>query len=143
MMRRSISILVLAGFVASQLAVFPHAHPTADHERDSRPHVHLTGHAHSHAHPHTHRHQAGHDTKVSAGVVAAEQHDSDAAYLPNSGPARSGAASSLLHMLVTLSNEACTISIPTQIGGRAGTIPCPDSLPDDGPLFLNLRTLRI
>jgi hypothetical protein len=141
MFRRTISSAVLMGFLASQLAMFPHAHAAESPDHHARPHVHVGGHAHSHDDPHP-TPQSDHEHPPCG--FHAEPHDHDAVYLPNSGPAQASSGSSVTQMVVALLNvDPRPVPLANIASARSGTRPCPDALPDDGPLFLDLRTLRI
>jgi hypothetical protein len=95
MLRRGLSIVLILGYVASQLAAVPHAHSGDPFHQNhaSAPHVHLswfgdTHHAHRHnRHDHGDHQPAGRSETAlpfSSGVVqsAGHDHDADAIYLP-------------------------------------------------------------
>lgn len=94
MIRRCKTAVLLLAYLASQVAVLPHAHGAgevdmpADH--DVRPHVHFLGATHSHGHGHPHHHHGegaahSHALPVKSEPASDEVpgHDSDAVYLPN------------------------------------------------------------
>src|SRR5882724_3954977 len=82
MFRSLVSIAVLLGFVAGQLAALPHAHAFASlaeqRQHDARPHVHV-GHSHGHEHDHHHDSPSGEQEVPND---RSDGHDADALYLP-------------------------------------------------------------
>jgi len=146
-MRSCVSLLVLVGFLASQLAVFPHAQAAMTHDPD-RPHVHLGGHSHEHSHADGHRHIHRHaKSKQSspAKLLGAVDHDSDVVYLPPSGQLNRHEVRAAVDHLSQLSVVA---------GDAQDTLACvgdfmipiaeaSESLPDGRHLFLELGSLRI
>lgn len=79
MFRRCVSLLVIAGFLASQLAAVPHAHggasPEGRREHDAAPHFHWAWLSHA-AHHHDHSHSpSGHEHSHS-GPQSRDQNDS-------------------------------------------------------------------
>jgi hypothetical protein len=147
MFRSAVSSLALVGYLASQLAMFPHAHAAATPDLDSKPHVHMRGHSHSHSHPHSHNHGApASDAKLPpVGEQGSQDHDQDALYLPNFGPARLQSSDNPLSQVLfgLLSIDGPTVAPTTAEMTAAGFLPAPDFLPDESLLFLDLRTLRI
>lgn len=147
MFRRIISSLALAGFLVSHLAAFPHTHAAVTADHGAKPHLHLGGHAHAHGHAHPHDHESltPEDEELPVDGQISQDHDRDALYLANSGPANSLSGSGSLSqlMLVFLCIDTGMTAAVVAGPSTAGALPLPDSLPDDGPLFLDLRTLRI
>ena len=149
MFRRCVSLLVLLGFIAGQLATVPHAHGanchSGGHEHDSRLHFHLGGHDHPHRHDQGGRHGAvpGESFPVPGGSTGKQDHDADAIYLAD------GAAIALAAGHESAGGAATFVSaeVPGKVwqfdGGAAAPFHPPDSLPAVGKLFLTLRTLRI
>jgi hypothetical protein len=104
MLRRSLSMLVMLGYLAGQLAAVPHAHaddPAHEHQL-ALPHIHLAdlggvAHGHKHGHGHVHRHEAPASQREGAShhdrLQGSGDHDEDAIYLPTPayGSAISGA----------------------------------------------------
>lgn len=91
MLRRSLTLIVMLGFVSGQTIAQPHAHAASitpvDH--DSRPHFHLSlfshfEHSHEPEHAHHHHANGSHSHSPSADEHSRrDDHDSDAVYLPN------------------------------------------------------------
>jgi hypothetical protein len=90
MFRRSVSIIVMFGFVTGQMAAFPHAHAENGEpfDHDARPHIHLSwfehvGDCHNDGHAHHHDHDGDDSQRRSLDTnVDHDDHDSDAVYLP-------------------------------------------------------------
>lgn len=165
MFRRFISFLVIAGLLASQLAVLPHAHAGMSAEErqqhDATPHFHCQGLSHDHGHDHSHgghSHKHGDPSRESA---------------PNQ-PANDSTGSFPPFGLVGLDHDATAVFVPVQAsvpktandGGSAATavlIPIviydftdvrlglrraplwhpPDAVLDGSDTYLTLRNLRI
>ena len=157
MFRRCISILVLVGFLAGQLAAAPHAHggysAQQQREHDAKPHVHV-GHG-GHTHPH-HSHSAtpkSHSPKTdatpSSGPVqlagdCSFDHERDAVYLATGAISAAGIkeqGSDIGELSVDPVANVASLLAPA----------CRDVPPFHPPdreafvakLFLTLRTLRI
>jgi len=148
MFRSLVTIAVLLGFVAGQLAAVPHAHAFASlaeqRQHEARSHVHL-GHRHTHGHGH---HHDGHD---DAPVVPdrGNSHDTDAIYLPPSHlPATGSVAVGKAgqdHRFQSGHWVSTLISRAFQDKPIVGTVPWhpPDTGASSCALYLKLRTLRI
>jgi hypothetical protein len=148
MFRSLVSIAVLVGFIAGQLAAMPHAHAFAtvaeQHRHDSRPHVHL-----GHSHGHGHRHQC--DSHDNEPVVpdGGSTHDADATYLPPTHlpatipvsveKAGQDHRAQIGHWVSTF--FSCALQIKPSIGHACWHPPDADA--PSCALFLKLRTLRI
>jgi hypothetical protein len=138
--------LVIAGWLAAQLAALPHAHP-GDGPHDPRPHVHLgglMGHSHPHAHFHATKDPLSAD-ESACGLCCLPAHDDDACYcaadvtsaLASKGPANDSQPS------------IRSLAATARCGTAASTAPA-DVAPlersewlSGPPRFLMLRTLRI
>jgi hypothetical protein len=169
MFRRCVSLLVIAGFLASQLAVIPHTHGAASaeeqREHDATPHCHIghAHHGHSHAHcGHTHAHShPGKPTEESvtgspdesanqplgAGRCGAE-HDASAIFV--SGQACTASPASPRDQGPLTWQTAPLAALPGWLGQLAGGVPSsaprwhpPDEVSDASDIYLTLRTLRI
>src|SRR4051794_40042770 len=90
MLRRSVSIIVMLGFVIGQMAAFPHAHAANGEpfDHDTRPHIHLAwfehvGDCHNDGDAHHHDHDGDRSQPDSPDAnIDHDDHDSDAVYLP-------------------------------------------------------------
>ena len=147
MFQRVVSILVLIGFIAGQLAAVPHAHcgysPAEQREHDARPHVHVG--SHSHDHSHSHSHASGSKSPDSPDYPPAREeveHDADAVSLP----------SGVFTACSREDQRTLTSSYPIIAADVAAQLPLPAALaPADPPdvrspgakVFLKLRNLRI
>lgn len=156
MFRCRLSILVLLGFFANQLAMIPHAHAADLPGHDSRPHVHLAGlssasHTHNHQHGHEHSDSHRHDSRShtptdqpQVGIEPLTDHDVDALYVPVGS----------VNSASFLSQKAVDQQVPVQLWLVATdelvltSLAQPFWLPHDESrdgcqLFLRLRNLRI
>jgi hypothetical protein len=162
MFRRCVSLLVIVGLFASQLAAIPHAHGATSSEEqqkhDAKPHIHLFGHC-SHSHSHSHAkddHHHHHDSIPSedesanhplAPISDVPEHDSDAFYFVAS-PSIFAGSTTQIHTI-----SAMVMALQTPTAGWAGEhqaesargLPWhpPDTVLDDSETYLTLRTLRI
>lgn len=162
MFRHCVSLLVIVGLLASQLAAVPHAHgatsPEEQRKHDATPHIHLFGngsHSHSHSHAkddHHHHHESvpsddGSANQPLAPGGDAPEHDSDAFYFVAS-PSVFAGSTTQVH---TISELLVALQAPAAgwAGGRqaefARGLPWhpPDTVLDDSEAYLTLRTLRI
>lgn len=163
MLQRGIALLVIVGFLASQLAAIPHAHScystTQQQKHDSTPHVHLSWlgsshHHHDHLHggrPHSHPHVKHH------GSTPVEKHD-DSAPIQDSEDHDASAISIAVPLGLPISSSQATAGTETsQLPAIAVPIVChsdlsrfqpicwhpPDSAWADSHLYLSLRNLRL
>ncbi len=162
MFRRLVSLLVLAAYTVSYLAVVPHAHASAaDGEQqrlESAPHIHLEwftgGHSHSPAstEPHTHEAQTCSHAAPPAGTEPNEHgrvdspHGADAVFVPHANIASSRELKPI---------DAAQLSAAWHDGSTTAIVLAqnpslqfwmwrpPDKVQDDSELYLSLRTLRI
>ena len=158
MLRRSISLLVLAAFAVAQLATIPHAHEGIEgDDHGAVPHVHMArlgGDHHENDHGHGHSHD-GHSHACQqeqpetagqacmAGVPA--DHDEDAVYLPSltTSTFRSGVGNLGLS-LATLWVPVDPLQVPTMLADGSCFVDSGPPLCGGGcALYLSLRTLRI
>ena len=153
MLRRSVSLIVMLGFVIGQIVAFPHAHADgrqpADH--NARPHIHLAWLAHgSHSHDgdHCHHHNAdGSHSHSPTPATKTEQddHDSDAVYLPSdigvSLPTKSVTSLDNFEIISTLTIAVVpsTTSVTDCVTGPFFSGDCSPAC----PLYLALCALRI
>ena len=142
-----------------------HAHCGADAEAHTRrcggrPHQHRHGGGHSHAHGHDHKHghsdhnQGGHDDQQSrkrpcgqqlAGTTSGD-HDADAVYAADAGPATPVQKSLADHDGSLLAWAAVASASPVAINSRELPSQFSESINDAAPscaLYLTLRTLRL
>ena len=164
MFRRCVSLLMIAGMFASQLAAIPHAHGATSREEqrkhDATPHFHWFGncqHCHSHSHSHAHgkndhhRHETASEHDKSDRETPPDgnslDHDADALYLgggTNCTMVSSTQVSSARILLTTLQ-----VPVATSICGieakevRGLSWRPPDQVIDGSEIYLTLRTLRI
>jgi hypothetical protein len=151
-LRRCVAILLLLGFIANQLAVFPHAHSECpDPHRPAAPHVHLAGghwHEHElsrHEHPHG---EAAHPPNAIAAALhgPSTRHDADAFYPPigtGSLLTAKRQASGVAGQPTCAALHADAARLPTDSRGLAAIFHPPDGPSVGGKLYLTLRTLRI
>lgn len=167
MFRRCVSLLVIAGFIASQLAAIPHAHGAASaeqqREHDATPHFHWgwLGHAdddHGHSnsgHGHSHPGQeiSGGSEPPSDGSegqplgtgLSSSDHDADAFFIPK----QAASASSAKNQLVSAWQFAALAPPPDWIGDLQASEQLsvrwhpPDEVLDGSDRYLTLRNLRI
>jgi hypothetical protein len=161
MFRRSISWLVIAGFVASQMAAIPHAHggmsPAEQLRHNATPHFHCHSHCHG-DHDHSHGEQVHkHSVQRQAARVAfdgelllkgpsdAEHHDAFAVFMPLQTGVVSAPGQNLAHasQLTTIFSPA--ESLHESYSSRNGTLRWhpPDKVEDASGTYLTLRNLRI
>ena len=155
MARRCTTTLLMMAYLASQLAMVPHAHGASGEnqpcDHNARPHVHVAcfdhvGHSHDDGHTH---HQECVDSNSLAAVsdtsTRQDDHDSDAVYLPNdpwgSLPTKSVASSGNLQVISTL--VTAVAHTPTAISECLSDVNSPDECSPGCPLYLALRALRI
>jgi len=160
MFRRIVSIVVVLGLLAGNLAAVPHAHSgmtAAEHEaHDATPHFHLptacgglSGHSHGPGHAHQHFH-GDRTPSASANVpviasLAAIDHDSNAIYTPDSVGRNSNVdtAAAVPSRLLASPSFEWAISGDAAHASRWQKAPQEESRGDTAPLYLVLRTLRI
>ncbi len=169
MFRRGVSFLVLVGFLASQLAVMPHAHgsatPEEQQKHDAAPHFHCAwlghsdhdhhhghssaGHGHSH---HATQHEGGLKSStdssdgqsLTSGLRGAD-HDADAIFVSE----QAATASRSTDQLVSAWQLVGSAPLPTCLGDvQSGLGPSPrwhppDEVLDASDTYLTLRNLRI
>ena len=166
MFRHFICLVTAAGFVASQMAITPHAHGSGSaelqREHDANPHVHWGScdddhHAHTHGesgHSHSgHHHQqetsaspSESSTEQPFGVVSPEEHDADAIYLP-----ATDFSAYLLSRTHSLSKSVQVAEVPAPLvlcgehpgAGQPIRRHPPDDVTDGSETYLILRNLRI
>lgn len=163
MFRRTVSLLIIVGMLASQLAAVPHAHGATSEEakrkHDATPHFHWFGHcsnckSHSHDHGkhcHQHEHPTSEDRpterKESQPVGDTMDHNADAIYVVGGTTLTVGSATqqaavqsvlAALQMPIATSIVAVEVVIPAERTWRP-----PDQVLDDSDAYLTLRTLRI
>jgi hypothetical protein len=159
MLRRSLSIALILGYLASQLAAVPHAHGGSSENQSSghnvRPHIHISsfnlfdhshdrhsddGHAHHHECDDSHSHSAS-----SSSNAEHDDHDNDAVYLPNdtgfSLPSKSVVSLDCLQSVSTLAIAA--IATPAARSEPSAVAYSPGECSLGCPLYLALRALRI
>ncbi len=150
MFRRGMSILVLLGFFANQLAMIPHTHGGDWPEHESQPHIHLAaaGHSHSHDHDHQHghRHHGDLDTAAEQPQDAMEplgEHDANALYF--SGLKVFTDSSSWLKGVQQTDSQQPLVTAAKFLDQIADSFwqPPPDDPHQSCPTFLRLRNLRI
>jgi hypothetical protein len=136
-------------YLASQLAIVPHAHgrsgegQSSDH--DARPHFHVSWFGHA-EHDHHHDHVGGQSRPHSSEPDTDRgDHDSDAIYLPNdtglSLPGQSFVAPDNLQVVSTLTVAAAPV--PTANSNRVADAFFAGECSPGCPLYLALRALRI
>jgi hypothetical protein len=155
MFRRVVSLLVLFGFIAGQLAAVPHAHgglsPAEQREHDARPHVHVGSHSHNHGHSHG-EHSHSH-TSTSKSPNAAEQspargmdprveHEADAVYLP-CGVSRPGATEDQRTLTGAIPMIATNVALQLTLPAASAPVHHPHVQSPGTKVFLKLRNLRI
>ena len=166
MFRGCVSLLVLIGFLASQLATIPHAHGAASAEEqrnhDATPHFHGNSPSHSHSHSgrnhaHPHHTPAKPQSKTSADSSSGEltgrlagadhrgaEHDADAIFVNARAVDRSSttdrAASALQLAVLAL---PCAGSAASSIATPTLRWHPPDIVLDASDSYLTLRNLRI
>lgn len=159
MFRRCVSLLMIVGMFASQLAAIPHAHGATSREEqrkhDATPHFHWFGHCHSHTHgKHDHHHQQDQTSKNDTSdrqtprpAGTDSDHDADAVYLASgtsctldSGAQVSSVRILLFALQVPVAPSNCGID-----GKAVRGLPLrpPDQVLDGSEIYLTLRTLRI
>ncbi len=166
MFRRCVSVLLIAGFLASQLAVIPHAHRAASaaerQRHNATPHFHCewfghAGHNHGHSHPghgHSHpgpQHEGTKPASDNSGGqplgtgLSGVDHDTDAIFLPS----QAAVVSNVKVQVVAAWELALLARIPDWLSDlQASPGPLiqwhpPDAVLDDSDSYLTLRNLRI
>jgi hypothetical protein len=166
MFRGCVSLLVLVGFIASQLAVMPHAHGAASAEEqrnhDATPHFHWNSLSHSHSHSghnHAHPHHTSAKPRSKTSVdstsddsttrlAGADQyyaeHDADAIFVNahavygSGSPDRAASVSQVAILALPCVGSATSpIATPTLRWHP------PDIVLDASDSYLTLRNLRI
>lgn len=161
MFRRCLSLCLIAGFFASQLAGVPHAHGAVSGETQhaAKPHFHFgCDHYHGHSHSgcrHSHdgqpnqnasesRHEAG--SRSLAIGLPSEEHDADAIFV---GEHTAVIAASKVkidtaaHSIVAFAPLAASLDPCGLIAQTSRTLRPPDQVLDDSDTYLTLRNLRI
>lgn len=165
MFRRSVSVLVIAGFLANQLAVIPHAHGAASTDEQQKhnatPHLHCEWHDHAvydHAdHDHGHSHSGnGHKGNAKPSSNDSEgpslaiglcgvDHDIDVIMVS----IQATTASRSQNQVVSEWQFAALAPLPTCLGefqssfGQSTRWVSPDKVLDGSDIYLTLRNLRI
>lgn len=161
MFRRCLSLLVIAGLLASQLAVIPHVHGSATPEEQQKhnatPHIHCawlghSGHDHSHSgkghsHPGSHHDEGakpatddsdGHPLAIG---LSGADHDTDAIFVSDQAATASRQVSAwqpaALAPLFTGINDLRSRQSPSPRWHP------PDEVLDASDTYLTLRNLRI
>lgn len=162
MFRRCVSVLLLLGYVAGELATVPHAHGGLSVEQqtqhDARPHIHLGpfAHRHEHGHPpagHSHRHLSDHEPAGEADQSPAEshpsgsEHDRAAIFFPSGTAAHSPGRN---QTTATSTKQSSALAVGLAAAGFDGrvrpscvAIHAPDVGPPHAKRFLTLRNLRL
>ena len=150
MFRCGLSILVLLGFFANQLAMIPHNHAVDWPGHGTRPHIHLASSSHSHSHGHDHHHGHSHHGGSKKPVEQPQdsmeplaEHDANALYVPG-GEIHGVSASSLKCAKQTHSQQSL-VSGAEFLDHVAASFwqPPPNDPHRSCPTFLRLRNLRI
>jgi hypothetical protein len=162
MFRRCISLLVIVGLFASQLAAVPHAHVGISLEElqkhDATPHFHCSwlchdDHGHDHSHGgHSHQHESPlKPVKQSADEplpdgVAVLNHNANAVYAPTHASAvaagkQQDIPTSSLVLAAVCASQAYIPAIDWDKVSRHGHPP--DAVLDGSDTYLTLRNLRI
>jgi hypothetical protein len=154
---RAITILVLLGYLAGQMAAMPHAHATAHADHPWQPHVHLSvddaAHVH-HSHDGRHHHDDGrHDDDIdppnaNGALVAAEDHDADAVYVSAvvQATSRSGVDSGIHAKCLSPQATPADVCIAALewVSKALALSDCASGIIEPHcALYLSLRTLRI
>ncbi len=163
MFRRWLTIVLVVGYIACQMAVVPHAHAHQGADHDLRAHVHwdwfsgqherreaATTDSHAHAGHEHHGHHHGHSYKQppvapTSTVPDGTDHDATCVYVPNCEHVSSTASPILsdLNELATVIDAAdffASVAPPLLPSFHA---PPEDLLVGGCALILRLRTLRI
>jgi len=163
MFRRCVSLLMIVGMFASQLAAVPHSHGATSLEEqqkhDATPHFHWFGycqhcHSHSHAHgKHDHHHHESpsehedSDRETPRPDGNSLDHDADAIYLGGGTNCTMGSSTQVSSTRFLLT--ALQVPVATSICGieakEVRGLPWrpPDQVLDGSEIYLTLRTLRI
>ena len=153
MARRCTTTMLMMAYLATQLAMVPHAHGASENQssdHNARPHVHISWFGHI-----EHSHDDGcayHDEcdgsysqPISFHFAPAHDHDSDAIYLPNDAgvslPVKSVVAPSNFQDVSTLA--VATTRTPTAVCETWAAADFSDKCSPGRPLYLVLRALRI
>jgi hypothetical protein len=163
MFRRCISLIVIVGLFASQLAAVPHAHAglsgQEQQEHDSTPHFHCSWRCHSqqgHKHSHgDHCHEQGGTEKPTKqptekplpDSIADLGHDTNAVYAPAlplvvTAEKHHQPSTSTLILAANVAIQSVVPVTNTADGRRAYWHP-PDAVVDGSGIYLALRNLRI
>jgi hypothetical protein len=160
MFRRGLSIALILGYAAAQMATIPHAHPgdSLHQYHASVPHIHLSWFGNTrHDHRHARNHHADHHSKgrgrtappFESGIVqfAPHDHDADAFYLLTSFAARQSTGAS--HATPAsdksrlTSDDAICVAFVIRHSSFVICHSPPDLSGSHCALILQLRTLRI
>jgi len=159
MLRRCISLLVIIGLFANQLASVPHAHAGISAEEqqkhDATPHFHWTWRSHHHdegGHSrdgHSHHHDRPSEPAKEPTLPDGQNgvgHDATAVYCPGSVAAAPVVQQQVLYL--SLLSAVGTLSLcppPAELGRGAGFGQGrpPDKVLDGSNIYLKLRNLRI
>jgi hypothetical protein len=160
MLQRGVSLLVLIGFAASQLATVGHAHAWTSlpeqQQHDATPHVHWFG-SSSHRHEHTH---GGHSHPHKRGQSNSSQDRDDATPTPGQTDFEHDASAIFISACLALPvtgnppvllmgvNEPSVVpvSLVQEIEAHVWLLMCmhpPDASWPGSHLYLSLRNLRI
>ncbi len=173
MLRRYVSLLVIMGLFASQLAAMPHAHAGATtverQKHDSTPHFHLhwfeDGHDHAHCSGgHKHSHDSLHDEPLHGDSPAQEptgdsqaqplsnglssaSHDANAIFVPVCANAFSvtsqDASPTTALQFVTIATLVNLLEDAWSCMRSTRPVHPPDAAKDGSDIYLTLRNLRI
>jgi hypothetical protein len=156
MFRRCISLVVVAGILASHLATIPHAHAgmsaVEQKRHDATPHFHSHGPGHSHhGHRHSRKPSYSHSRHASAHVAsnsslspfAGGSHDNSAVFVPVSAPSADQKGMSTAAIVGAGSIPAPGKLLAT-FQAKLASAPWhpPDEVLDSSKIYLTLRTLR-
>ena len=161
MFRRCISALVMAGYIAGQLATLPHAHGAATerHQHDATPHFHVgrpaaaEHHHHDHGTHHGHHHDHGctpqpdtsPDRPIDSSLTATHPDSGAVYFLSGNGIAVANPSTTSPTSADFAATVAWTVFVPDRVLDER-SYPLerpPDDPADDSSLYLTLRQLRI
>jgi len=157
MARRYTTSLLMMAYLASQLAMVPHAHGASSEnvpsDHNARPHVHVSwfhheNHGHEHGDEHKHNQDCHHGDESHSQPAAntePDDHDSDAVYVPNhtalSLSTKSAPTPDSFELVSTLT--IATVPMPMAISRCSSGAYLPDECSSGCPLYPALRALRI
>lgn len=161
MVHRCLTLVLVTAYLATQMALVPHAHDDSQHSPEARPHVHVSWLDGEHSHHAGHTHRASHIHHVDHAHhhgtegehVAAPQsepanqpdHESDAVYLSEETPTiSSGPEFDVVNNLLVIATFSTVATIsPTELSTAWAKPNFSDKCSPACPLYLALRTLRI